>query len=200
MNASRPEAETEYSTTRGASEGAAAAWRRRYVRYRATVLGLGVGGAAVLIGAEFTSLLHVRTIAAHPRLVRTIQTGPHHGWALIPIAVLSLALSLHVWRSGSRLALGAIAVLGAAALVVALVVDLPDAHATGLVGTPATGLTNARAHAAIGLYLETLGGAVLLVVAAGGALLEPTTSGRRRRRRAGRETRGLPTARDRGLR
>jgi hypothetical protein len=199
MNASRPEAETEYSRAHGADRAPRAARRRRFTRYRATVLSLGVGGAAILIAAEFAPLLHVRTVAARPRVVQTIQTGPHHGWALLPIAALAALLAAYVWQSGHRLGLAALALLGAAALVVALAVDLPDAHATGPVGTPATGLTDAQAHAAIGLYLETLGGAVLLVAAAAGALLEPARH-RGRPGRPGRETRGLPTARDRGLR
>ena len=145
-----------------------------------TVLALGLAGAAVLVAAELSPLLHVRTIAAHPRLVRTVQTGPHHAWALLPIAALALALSGYGWRSGGRLAFGALAVLGAAALVVTLAADLPDAHATGLVGTPATGLHNAQAHAAAGLYLETLGGVLLLLAAAAGALLGSLTPARRR--------------------
>jgi hypothetical protein len=198
MNASRPEAEIEYSSTHGADRGDREAWQRRFTRYRATVLALGVAGAAILIAAELSPLLHVRTVAAHPRLVQTVQTGPHHGWALAPIAALALVLCAWVWRTGNRLGLAALALLGIAALVVALAVDLPDVHATGLVGTPATGLANARAHAALGLYLETLGGAVLLIAAAAGALLEPTRA--RPGARRGKETRGLPTARDRGLR
>jgi hypothetical protein len=201
MNAFRPEAESEYSREHGADRGGEAGWQRRFTRYRATVLTLGVTGAAVLIAAEFAPLLHVRTIAARPRVVQTLQAGPHHGWALLPIAALALGLSGWVWRTGNRVGLAALALLGVAALVVTLAADLPDVHATGLVGTSATGLTNAQAHAALGLYLETLGGAVLLLAAAAGALLKPTrTASGHRGRRARKETRGLPTARDRGLR
>jgi hypothetical protein len=191
MNASRPEADAEYSRAHRASGQAEVPLARPRTRDRATVLALGLAGAALLVAAELSPLLRVRTIAAHPHLVRTVQTGPHHAWALLPIAVLALALSAYFWRSGRRLALVAIAVLGAVALVVALAADLPDAHATGLVGSPATGLHNAQAHAAAGLYLETLGAVVLGLAAAAGGLLGP---------HARRETRGPPTARDRGLR
>ena len=202
MNVSRPEAEDEYSSVEATSD---AVWQRRFERYRTAVLVLGLIGALILIGAEFAPLLHVRAAAAGGggiRVVRTVQTGPHDGWALVPVAAGVALLSLWVWRSGSRPALAAIALLGIAALLIALARDLSDAHATGLVGSPAHGLSTAQAHAAIGLYLETLGAAVVLIGAAAGVLLEPTVRINRRRRLADdeKETRGLPTARDRGLR
>jgi hypothetical protein len=175
MNVSRPEAEDEYSSDEGG-------WQRRFDRYRAGVLALGLLGAVILFAAELTPLLHVRTVAAHALPVRAVQTGPHDGWALIPIAVAVVLLSLWVWRSGSRLGMLAIGLLGLAALVIALARDLPDAHATGLVGSPARGLSTAQAHAAVGLYLETLGAAIVLVTAAAGLLLEPSVRARRRRR------------------
>ena len=175
MNVSRPEAEDEYSSGE-------TVWRRRFARYRAGVLALGLLGAVILFAAELTPLLHVRTVAAHPLPVRTVATGAHDGWALTPIAAAVVLLSLWVWRSGSRLGLLAIGLLGAAALVIALARDLPDAHATGLVGSPAHGLHTALAHAAVGLYLETLGAAVALLTAAAGLLLEPNVRIRRRRR------------------
>ena len=164
MNASRPEAETEYS--RGPEPSRAPSGRRR-----SAVIALGLLGAAVLLAAELTPLLRVRTVAAHPRLIRTVQAGPHHCWALVPIAVAAVALSVLAWRSGSRAALAGVGLLGLAALGVALIADLPDAHSTGLVGSPVRGLAEAQAHAAIGLYLETLGAVALLVSAAAGAML-----------------------------
>jgi hypothetical protein len=187
MNASRPEADTEYSSPHRASGGLSDARKR----YRRPALALALAGAVALLAAEFTPLLRVRTIARHPVLVRTVQTGPHHGWALVPIALLAAALSLHGARSSTRLVAPALALLGLAALGVTVLVDVPDAHATGLVGSTATGLHAAQAHAAFGLYLETVGAALLLLAAAADALLRP-------RRTA--KTRGLPTARDRGLR
>ena len=60
--------------------------------------------------------------------------------------------------------------LGLIALVIALVGDLPDARASGLVGSSATRFLEARSSPAVGLYLETLG-AVLLLLASGLGLL-----------------------------
>jgi hypothetical protein len=180
MNASRPEADTEYSSSHRAPTRAQDVSRGRLRRHRATVLVLGLVGVALLVAAELSPLLHLRTVAARPLPAGTIETGPHHDWALMPIAALALLLSGWVWRTGRRPGLAGLALLGAAAIVVAVVADLPDVHATGLTGSPTTGLRNSEAHPAIGLYLETLGGAVLLVAAAAGALLAPTTVRERR--------------------
>jgi hypothetical protein len=132
--------------------------------------GLAAVGALLLAAAEFCALLQVRTIAAHPRLVRSVQGGPHHGWALLVIAVLAALPAALARRVGARPAAGTIALLGAGALVVVLGVDLPDAHAAGIVtvgGAPA----EAEAHAALGLYLESLGAVVLLLAGATMALV-----------------------------
>ena len=134
----------------------------------------------LLAAAEFSPLLHVRTIAAHPRLEHTVRGGPHHGWALLVIAVLAALLSLRAGRPGGRPVAVMVALLGAGALAVTLGVDLPDAHATGLVSTGGTAPTEAQAHAAIGLYLETLGAIALLLAGGIAAFAGP---GRRRRRR-----------------
>jgi hypothetical protein len=184
MNASRPEASDEYSTTarRPSPPG------DRPTRLPWAPLCLGIGGALALLVAQFTPLLRIMTVARHPVLVRTVQTGPHHGWALVPVAVLALWVSALTRRIENRAALGAIALLGLATLAVALLVDLPDVWTPGIVGTPADGLRTAQAHAGIGLYLETLAAALMLLAAAVGILLsgaaDPVAPDRARRRRA----------------
>jgi hypothetical protein len=166
---------------------------------------LAWAGAALLAAAEFSPLLHVRTIAVHPRLERTVRGGPHHGWALLVIAVLAGLLSLRAGRPGGRPVTAMVALLGAGALVLTLGVDLPDAHANGLLATGGTAPAQAQAHAAIGLYLETLGAVALLLAGAIAALAGSEDRGgrphpRRKTLPEKTETRGLPTARDRGLR
>lgn len=187
MNVSRPEAEIEYSRGQAAStadpdgppEGSRAARQRRYGSHRTGVLVIGVLGALVLVAAEFTPLLHVHT-NAHMQVVRTVYTGAHDSYALVPVALLAAALAFSAWTSGSRLALPAIGLLGLLALGIALLGDLPDAHSSGLVGSTTTGLQGASSSAGIGLYLETLGAVVLIITAVGGMLLEPMPIARRR--------------------
>jgi hypothetical protein len=185
MNASQPEAGTEYSTAVGGpgppDRRATRAREAPPGRARTLVTGLALAGAALLLAAELSPLLHLRTVARHERLVRTVATGPHHGWALVPIALLAALLALGARRAGGRAPHLLVAALGLAALGIALLADLPAVHDTGLVGSPATGLHDAAAHAAAGLYLETLGAIALLVAGVAGALLAPAPRGKRGR-------------------
>lgn len=134
---------------------------------RGAVLACATLGALLLIVAEFTALFTVRT-ASGP--VKTVGTGAHDSYALVPIAVAAAALAVVATARGSRPALLAVGCLGVVALLIALVGDLPDAHATGVVGNSLTGFRQASDRANTGLYMETLG-AILLIIASGSALL-----------------------------
>lgn len=171
MNASQPEADTEYSTPAGGQSPPGRPSARTRTGRRGGPLALALLGVGLLVAAEFVPLLHVRTLAAHPRLVRTVQGGPHHGWALLVLAVLAAGLTVLAARGEARAPWILIAVLALGALGIAVFADLPDAHATGLVGSSATGLSAAEAHAAVGLYLETLGAVALLLAGTIGATL-----------------------------
>ncbi len=176
MNASQPEAEYEYSRGRGAPRGRSpdpeTRPERRFETHRSAVLAGVWLGAALLAIAEFLPLLHVQS-SGRAQLVGSVTTGSHHAYALLPVAVLAAALAFSTRRSGSRLALLAFGVLGLLAIGIALLGDLPSAHSTGLMGTPATGLATASSSPAAGLFVETAGGALLLLAAAAGMLLEP---------------------------
>ncbi len=180
MNATRPEAETEYSRAQPpATRGFGRLIGRRDDRpgggFRALELAVLVGGgigAGLLLVAEFMPLLNVRSSTGHG-VIDTVSTGPHDAYALVPVALLAAALAYGLWRTRSRVALFAIALLGVLVLLIALVRDLPDAQATGLIGTAATHFTLASSTPATGLYLETLGAIVLLITAVGGLLLAP---------------------------
>jgi hypothetical protein len=73
-------------------------------------------------------------------------------------------------------------VLGVVALLIALLGDLPDAQASGLVGSAATRFTTASSTPSAGLYLETLGAVVLVISAGAGLLLLPGPARRIRAR------------------
>lgn len=176
MNASQPEAEYEYSRGRGGRKGRSqdpeTRSEPRLETHRNAVLTGAWLGAALLVIAEFLPLLHVQS-SSHAHLVGSVTTGSHHSYALLPVAILAAALVLSTWRSGGRLALLAVGLLGLLAIGIALLGDLPSAHSTGLVGTPTTGLATASSSPAAGLFVETAGGALLLLAAAAGMLLEP---------------------------
>ena len=162
MSVTPPEAKVEYSRAPMRSP------RPRGISL--ALLGGGVVGALLLLVAEFTPLYDEDSAASRIPL-RTVQTGSHHAYALIPIGLLALVLAIGVWRSaGGRAGLVALGALGVVAIVIALVVDLPDAQASGVVGNPVAGYTKAKDVPGVGLYLETLG-AALLVIAGGAGLL-----------------------------
>ncbi len=174
MSAARPEAEPKYSRGPEGPEGAGAdlAGGRGGAsgRIAIAVLAGGLVGAALLLAAEFTPLLSVHT-STSAAAIKTVATGSHDSYALIPVALLAGLLAYAAWRTGSRLALWAIGVVGLLALLVALIGDLPDAQASGFIGSPTTSLTSASATPRVGFYLESLGAVVLLITAAGGLLL-----------------------------
>jgi hypothetical protein len=165
MNATPPEARAEYSRGQSGSEGASAISSPTPI---AVLLG-GLVGALLLLIAEFTTLYEVRT-AASPGPIKTVGAGSHHAYALVPIALLAIVLVYGVWRQHSRPALLAIGVLGVIALLIALLGDLPDAHASGLIGN-ASRYINASSSPKTGLYLETLGAGILILCSGIGLLL-----------------------------
>ncbi len=182
MNTIRPEAGTEYSRAQGPDGSDFGARRGRQGPLAAGVLAGGLAGAVLLVVAEFTPLLRVRSGAAG-HVIDSVTTGSHQSYALLPVAVLAIVFAIGVWQTRSRLALLATGLLGVLSLLIALLGDLPDAQASGLIGNATTGFTTAGASPAVGLYLETAGAVVLLLTAVAGLLLLPAPPPAVRRRR-----------------
>jgi hypothetical protein len=177
MNATRPEADIEYSRGHRGSKGDSVPDPGRSggrPRASSWILWLvflgGLVGAALLVVAEFTTLFTIHS-SAYGAPIRSEGSGPHHSYALIPVAVLAAVLTIVAVRTRSRAALAGVGVLGLVTLGIALLGDLPDAHATGFIGHPQT-FTPAKSVPGTGLYLETLGG-IILLICAGAALLLP---------------------------
>lgn len=125
--------------------------------------------------ATFTPIIEI-SVGGEGRIAsdvdRSLSGLDRHSIALLLIAGLAGALHVGALR-GSRPAMLAVAGLGAVALAIAVLSDVPDLDRTGQVGEL---YEEASASAGTGFYLETLGGALLLV--AGGGLLmlgAPTT-------------------------
>ena len=177
MNGTPPEANNEYSRAPATSRwllptfrsaDSAGFWYRATDLRRAVLL-CTLLACGLLIVAEFTPLFHVQ-VATRPVPARTVRTGAHHGYALVPIALLAGLMAFAAYRGAGRGSLAAIGVLGIVALVIVLVGDLPDARARGLVASPGGGYDLGSATPSAGLYLETLG-AILLLIVSGLALL-----------------------------
>jgi hypothetical protein len=148
---------------------------------RLAVLLLGVLGALLLILAEFTPLLQVSTLQV---TVKTVDTGPHHAYAQLIVALVALVFLWGAVKGGARPALWGLAGLAALSLLISVVHDLPD---TSKAGNLADRFESAKAEPKTGMYLETLGGVLLLLSAGTGLMLgerpeRPERSERRPRR------------------
>src|SRR5687767_2982099 len=124
---------------------------------------LALAGIALIV-AEFLTYREIVAVTVVPEGGRTTG-GSHHGYALALIGLVSLPMSYGAVIGGSRPAAAALAVLGALALAIAAIVDLPSLNDTGLIGRT---YDLAEASPAIGFWLELVAATVLL---AGGLLL-----------------------------
>lgn len=143
-----------------------------------SVVALVLTGAVLLIVAEFTTLFQVQAISV---VVKTAKTGPHHSYAQLLIAAGAVGMALLYARTGHHGPLLALAALGAIALLIGIVGDLPDTHAAGHL---AQTFEFAKATPRAGLWLELAGGACLLVAGLAGVLLSPARRDRADDRRA----------------
>ena len=133
------------------------------------LLGAGLAGAVVLAVSQFLNLYGTHIRSRH-LLVATATAGSQHAYALLPVAVAAAILAYGVWRAGSRPALLGVGLLGLAALLIALLHDLPYAHRQGLWHLGG-GYVLAINRPEVGLYAETAGALLLLLTFVGGFVL-----------------------------
>jgi hypothetical protein len=133
---------------------------------------LALAGIALVV-AEFLTFREIVAVTVVPEGGRTTG-GAHHGYALALIGLASLPMSYGAVVGGSRPASAALAVLGALALAIAALVDLPTLDDTGLIGRT---YDLAEANPGPGFWIEILAAAVLL--AGGLLLLRSRTAGAR---------------------
>src|SRR5262245_18489081 len=117
-------------------------------------------GVACLVLATFATVIEVKvgTTTRVPDHDTHLSGWDRHGPALLIIALFAAAMIVGAVR-GARPAMAALAVLGLAALLIAILGDVPDLHATGFIGDV---YEDAVAGPKAGFYLETLGAVLLL--------------------------------------
>ncbi len=109
----------------------------------------------LLVIAEFSQLNEIQILTVTEE---GVGVGENHNYALAIIAVAAAVMGFGAFR-GSRPAALALAALGLAALLVVLIVDVPEVGREGLFGRDYEG---AKAVKATGFYLETAGAILLL--------------------------------------
>jgi hypothetical protein len=121
--------------------------------------------ASLVAWAEFSTLFEFKR-GTSGELLKTTGAADRHYYALLVLAVFAVvALAIAVF-TGSRPAAAAVAVAGAIALLIFLLVDLPDVNVEGPLDEPY--FFTSKAEPATGFWLELIGTVSLAL--AGGAL------------------------------
>ncbi len=149
------------------------------------------GACAMLAASEFMDTFKLNG----PGPALQVQTAEdQHHFALLVLAAFALAALLVAVLSGSKPAATAVAICGAIALLIFLLIDLPDAGKVGTISDVT--FTQAKAEPATGFWLELTGALVLAVCGTALATLSPEQL-----RRFGDALEGMrPSARYRGSR
>lgn len=124
-------------------------------------------GAAMLGASEFMDTFELSGPGPTLQVVQT--AADQHHYALLALAGFALVALAIAVVAGSKPAATAVAVCGAGALLIFLLIDLPDA---GKVGTIAN-FTQAEANPAAGFWLELAGALVLAICGGALATLRP---------------------------
>lgn len=130
---------------------------------RRLLLAGGLGGAVLLVAADFATLYTVSAIGV-TRL--TVAGHDQHRYALVVVGAVAV-LMLVAAAGEARPPLFAVALLGVIALVIGPISDAGVVGSPGVIGEI---YDSATAHAGAGYHLELVG-AVLLLVASAGLLL-----------------------------
>ncbi len=151
-----------------------------FVTARRVLAALALVGAGLLVVAELSPLYTV-VVGALQTPRRSVSGGSNHGYALAVVALAAIAMTLGALR-GARAAAVALLALGAVALFVALVVDLPDTRASGTL-RESVAFSQAHARAARGFTLELVGAIALMLAGVGLFVLERPAVAREAERR-----------------
>ncbi len=129
-------------------------------------------GALVLIGSEFTEVFRFVPLMPDESGARDAldaATGAdRHSYAMLVLGLFAIGGTLIAIWAGSRAAAISVAASGLVALVLFLIVDLPDAGTTGALSGSRVGFVEVETVTLLGFWLGMAGAVVLAVC--GGAL------------------------------
>ncbi len=129
------------------------------------ILPLAIIAAAIMLGvSEFMTTFQFTPPGGEP--LREQLASDRHSYALLLLAIFTVASTLFAIASGLRISAFAAAAFGAAALLIFLIIDLPDVGKLGDLEDPVFGLADVRADPQTGFWLEAVG-AVVLALSAG---------------------------------
>jgi len=145
-----------------------------------------VAAAAVLFGSQLMTLFEFTPPGAEPLDDRSVID--HHGPALLIISGFAALATLLAVLTGSKPAAIAVAAMGGLALLIFLLIDLPDAGQVGTLGDARQSFIDAEAVPQAGFWLEMLGALALALTGTAFATLSPEQLEAMRAGRRGRRT------------
>jgi hypothetical protein len=142
-------------------------------RTRALLVLACAGGAALLAASQFTNIFELAPPGGEA--LGEVKSDDQHGYAMVVLGGLSLILLVVSLAARSETlsqgAAFAIAVCGVVALLIFLVIDLPDAGSVGALDDES--FIDAKADPVAGFWLELTGAVVLTACGAALATMRP---------------------------
>jgi hypothetical protein len=128
-----------------------------------------LGGALLLIVSEFMTTF--RFEAAGETVLKLSEGSDRHAWAMLILGVFAIVSLVIAVRNGSKPAAVAVAAAGVTAVLLFLIIDLPDAGKVGTFDDDDQTFIQAETHPEGGFWLELIGALVLAVCGAALATL-----------------------------
>jgi len=120
-----------------------------------------IAGALILIGSEFADTFRLE--APGDTTLGLEEASDRHSWAIGVLGLFTLAAVTIAVLNGSKPAATATAVFGAAALLLFLLIDLPDAGKVGTFDSPNNPFVQTKAEPEGGFWLLLVGSLVVAV-------------------------------------
>lgn len=125
-----------------------------------------LGAAVVLVFSQASTIFELN--AAPGQTLDKVEAVDQHQYAMLVLGLFAIVAVLVAAFAGSKPAAVAVAVAGLMALLLFLLIDLPDAGKVGTVDDPRQSFFSAKAEPAAGFWLELIG--ALLLAICGSAL------------------------------
>ena len=125
-----------------------------------------LGGAALLVASQFMTVFELNS--AGPTAEALVDSTDQHWYAMAILGVFAALATLGAVGTASKPLAFAVAAAGVAALLLVLLIDLPDAGKTGNISDPNRSFITVEADPQGGFWIGLIGALVLTIC--GGAL------------------------------
>lgn len=130
-----------------------------------------IAGGLILIGSEFLDTFRLE--APGDTTLRLEEASDRHSWAILVLGLCAIGAVVLAILNGSKPAATAVAVFGVAALLLFLLIDLPDASKIGTYDSPGNPFVQAKAEPEGGFWLLLVGALIVSMCGAALATLSP---------------------------